>query len=138
MLQTGSNDCARLPGPKRTLYERVLNRKIRMLEAFRRELPDTIFIVISGVLMPGRRQYDNIIKRINRSVQGIASQSDHIYYVDAEEMTVDKNGKHRKDLFEEDGVHLTHWARVLWADEYIKPALEKVISDHPELAYLKR
>ena len=138
VLQTGSNDCARLPGPKRTLYERVLNRKIRMLETFRRELPDTIFIVISGILMPGRRQYDNIIKRINRSVQGIASQTDRIYYVEAEDMTVGENGKHRKDLFIEDGVHLTHEARILWAEKYIKPALDKVISDHPELAYLKR
>lgn len=137
VLQTGSNDCARLVGPKRTLYERVLNRKIRMLEEFHRELPDTIFIVISGVLMPGRRQYDGIIKRINRSVQGIASQTDYLYYVDAEDMTVNKLGKHRKDLFEDDGVHLTHEARIRWAEEYIKPALDKVISDHPELAYLK-
>ena len=137
VLQTASNDCARMIGPKRTLYERILNRKIRMLEAFRRELPDTVFIVISGVLMPGRRKYDGIIKRINRSMQGIASHTDNLYYVDAEGMTVDENGKHRKYLFENDGVHFTHEARVRWAEEYIKPALDKVISDHPELEYLK-
>ena len=123
--------------PKRKLYEKVLDRKIRMLQTFRRKLPDTIFIVISGVLMPGRRQYDGIIKRINRSVEGFASQTDGIYYVDAEGMTVKENGKHRKDLFIEDGVHLTHQARVMWAEEYIKPALDKVIKDHPELAYLR-
>ncbi|MBQ3931807.1 MAG: hypothetical protein II725_05985 [Firmicutes bacterium] len=137
VLQTASNDCARMIWPKRKLYEKVLDRKIRMLQTFRRKLPDTIFIVISGVLMPGRRQYDGIIKRINRSVEGFASQTDGIYYVDAEGMTVKENGKHRKDLFIEDGVHLTHQARVMWAEEYIKPALDKVIKDHPELAYLR-
>ena len=70
-------------------------------------------------------------------MEGFASQTDGIYYVDAEGMTVKENGKHRKDLFIEDGVHLTHQARVMWAEEYIKPALDKVIKDHPELAYLR-
>jgi len=138
VLQTGSNDCVRLAGPKRLLYERVLNRKIRMLETFHKELPDTRFIIISGILMPGRRQYDGIIKRINRSMEVFASQTDYITYVDAEDMTVKENGKHKKELFIEDGVHLTHEARVLWAEKYIKPALDKLISEHPELAYLKK
>ena len=137
VLQTASNDCARMMCRKSRLFERVLSRKIRMLETFRRELPDTYIVVISGVLMPGRRQYDGIIKRINQAVKGCASQMDHVYYVDAEDMTVKENGKHRREMFIEDGVHFTREARVRWADEYIKPVLDKVISEHPELAYLK-
>ena len=138
VLQTASNDCARMMCRRSRLFEKVLSRKLRMLETFRKALPDTYFVVISGVLMPGRRQYDGIIKRINQAVKGVASQSDHIYYVDAEDMTIDENGKHIKSMFIEDGVHFTHEARMRWADEYIKPMLDKVISDHPELQYLKK
>jgi lysophospholipase L1-like esterase len=138
VLQTGSNDCARMYSRRSRLFERVLSRKIRMLETFRQAMPDACIVVISGILMPGRRQYDGIIKRINQAVKGYASQADRVYYVDAEDMTIDGNGRHRKDMFIEDGVHLTHEARRLWADKYIKPALDKVINDHPELAYLKR
>ena len=138
VLQTASNDCARMYSRRSRLFERVLSRKIRMLETFHQVLPNAYIVVISGVLMPGRRQYDGIIKRINQAVKGYASQADYIYYVDAEDMTIDENGKHRKDLFVEDGVHLTHEARMLWADKYIKPMLEKVISEHPELEHLNK
>ncbi len=138
VLQTASNDCARMMCRESRLFEKVLSRKLRMLETFRKALPDTYFIVISGVLMPGRRQYDGIIKRINRAVKGYASETDRILYLDAEDMTVKENGKHRKELFVEDGVHLTHEARVLWAEKYIKPALDRLISAHPELEYLRK
>ena len=137
VLQTASNDCARMMCRESGLFEKVLSRKLRMLETFCKALPNTYFVVISGVLMPGRRQYDGIIKRINQAVKGCASQTDQIYYVDAEDMTINEKGKHRKDLFIADGVHFTHEARMQWADGYIKPVLDKVICDHPELAYLK-
>ena len=42
-----------------------------------------------------------------------------------------------KDMFICDGIHLTHRSRIKWADEYIKPVLEKVLEDRSELAYLK-
>ena len=138
VLQTGSNDCARMYSRRSRLVDRVLSRKIRMLETFHQAMPDARIVVISGILMPGRRQYDGIIKRINQAVKGYASQTDYIYYVDAEDMTIKENGRHRKEMFIEDGVHLTHEARVLWADRYIKPTLDKVINEHPEMAYLKR
>ena len=138
VLQTASNDCARMMCRESRLFEKVLSRKIRMLETFRKALPNTYFVVVSGVLMPGRRQYDGIIRRINQAVKGYASQTDNIYYVDAEAMTINEKGRHRKEMFIEDGVHFTHEAHIQWADEYIKPVLDKVISDHPELEYLKR
>lgn len=62
---------------------------------------------------------------------------DYMYYVDAEDMTVDENGEHIEDMFISDGIHLTHESRIRWAEEYIKPVLDKVLEDRPELAYLK-
>lgn len=50
-------------------------------------------------------------------------------FVDSEEMTY-KNGEYRSDLFIKDGIHLNHEGQLLWRDEYIKPALDRVIEEN--------
>ena len=41
-----------------------------------------------------------------------------------------KNGEYRSDLFIKDGIHLNHEGQLLWRDEYIKPALDRVIEEN--------
>jgi lysophospholipase L1-like esterase len=138
VFQTGSNDCAKLKGTDDEIYNQVIERKLKIFETFHEKLPDAQFIVISGILMPGRSQYDEIIKRVNQTLRGHAEKTDYLYFVDAEEMTLDENGNHITEMFISDGIHLTHESRIRWANEYIKPVLEQVLADHPELKYLKQ
>ena len=137
VFQTGSNDCAKLKGTDDEIFEQVINRKIRMFETFHEKLPAAQFVVISGILMPGRSQYDTIIRRVNQQLRELASQTDYLYFVDAEDMTLDAEGNHRTEKFISDGIHLTHESRIRWAEDYIKPILEQVLTDHPELTGLK-
>lgn len=133
VFQTGSNDYAKLSGTEDEIFEQVISTKIKMLETFHSKLPDAYFIVVSGILMPGRSQYDSIVKMVNSYMKDYCAKTDYIYYVDAQDMTVDENGNHITDMFIDDGIHLTHESRIKWANEYIKPILEQVASEHTEL-----
>ena len=138
VFQTGSNDCAQLKGTDDEIFNQVIERKLRMFETFHEKLPDASFVVISGILMPGRSQYDAIIRRVNQFLREYAEKTDYLYFVDAEEMTLDESGNHIPEMFISDGIHLTHASRIRWANEYIKPVLEQVLCDRPELEYLRR
>ena len=138
VFQTGSNDCAKLKGTNDEIFEQVIARKVKMFETFHEALPNARFVVVSGILMPGRSQYDEIIRRVNQYLRDYAAENEYLYFVDAEEMTLDADGNHIPEMFISDGIHLTHESRIRWANEYIRPVLEKVLSEHPELEYLKR
>ena len=138
VFQTGSNDCAQLKGTDDEIYNQVIARKLKMFETFHEKLPDANFVVISGILMPGRSQYDEIIMRVNQFLREYAEKTDYLYFVDAEEMTLDSHGSPIPEMFISDGIHLTHESRIRWANKYIKPLLEQVLVDHPDLEYLKQ
>lgn len=137
VFQTGSNDYAKLSGDPDSVVEQVLERKASMFSLFHKALPDAKFVVISGILMPGRSQFDEIVKKVNAALQEYCEATDYMYFVDAEEMTVDANGNHLTEMFVKDGIHLTHEARIIWANDYIKPVLDQVTLDHPELSNVK-
>lgn len=137
VFQTGSNDYSKYSGSDDEIAEKVIENKKKMFTVFHEKLPDAAFVVVSGILMPGRSKYDGIVKKVNAFLSSYCGENGYMYYVDAEEMTVDESGAHIKDMFIADGIHLTHESRIRWADEYIKPALEKVIKDRAELAYIK-
>lgn len=138
VFQTGSNDCSQLKGTDDEIYNQIIERKLKMFETFHENLPDAKFVVISGILMPGRNEYDGIIKRVNQYLRELADQTDYLYFVDAEEMTLDEKGNPIPEMFISDGIHLTHKSRIRWAEDYIKPVLEQVLADYPELKHLKR
>ena len=138
VFQTGSNDCAQIKGTDDEIYNQVIERKLKMFETFHERMPDAKFVVISGILMSGRTEYEGIIKRVNQRLRELADQTDYLYFVDAEEMTLDEEGNPIPDMFISDGIHLTHDSRVRWANEYIKPVLETILANDPELTYLKQ
>ena len=138
VFQIASNDYVKFRGTDDQIYRQVIKRKIKMFETFHRKLPEAYFVVTNGILMPGRSKYAGIVRRVNRRMREFARKNDYLYFADGEGMTVDGKGRFLRKMFVSDGIHLTHEARMIWADEYIKPVLKQVIDDHPELEYLKK
>lgn len=55
-LQTGSNDYVLLPEGDDERAEKCLTYKAKMYDAFHRALPETKFVVMSGLLLPRRSE----------------------------------------------------------------------------------
>ena len=43
---------------------------------------------------------------------------------------LNEDGTHKTELFIKDGIHLTHEARIMWANDYIKPTLKTIIENN--------
>lgn len=129
VFQTGSNDYTKLEGTPDEVAKQVIEKKEIMFTTFHEKLPEVKFVVISGILMPGRSQYDDTVKAVNSFLRDYCEEVEYMFFVDAEEMTVNQDGNHIEEMFIKDGIHLTHEARLRWANEYIKPVLEKVCAE---------
>ena len=129
VFQTGSNDLANLPGTREEKLAACLSDKREMFALFHARLPDAQFIVMSGLLLPGRSQYTEMTQEINRQLREMCEASEYMTFVDAEDFTFDGTD-YAEELFISDGIHLTHEARLRWRDEYILPALERVIEEN--------
>lgn len=128
-FQTGSNDYVSLSGSEEDKINLCMEYKQQMFETFHAALPDAKFVVMSGLLLPGRSQYTSLTQKINDKLEQLCAEKDYLYFVDSEDMTF--NGtEYRNDLFIEDGIHLNHDGQLLWRDLYIKPELDKVIHDN--------
>ncbi len=126
-FQTGSNDYAQSTQP--TDAEKVreaMDYKKQMFAMFHEQMPDATFIVMAGILLPGRAQFLDMTKEINRQLREYCATQDYLRYVDSEEMTYNENTGFGEDLFVSDRIHLTPAARILWADRYILPELEEI------------
>ncbi len=129
VFQTGSNDLANLPGTREEKLAACLSDKREMFALFHARLPDAQFIVMSGLLLPGRSQYTEMTQEINRQLREMCEASEYMTFVDAEDLTFDGTD-YAAELFISDGIHLTHEARLRWRDEYILPALERIIGEN--------
>lgn len=127
VFQTGSNDYVHVDGSDEEKIAFCMKRKKEMFETFHKRLPKAKFLVLAGILLPGRSQYLELTKEINRQLRELCESNDYMTYVDAEDMTY-QNGSFDKSLFQEDKIHLTPEARVRWAEEYIIPALETAVA----------
>lgn len=97
-----------------------------MFETFHRELPQAKFVVMSGLLLPGRSQYTALTKKVNAELKAFCDEYDYVTFVDAEAMTYDGE-RFTSELFVKDGIHLNHMGQLKWKDEYIKPIIENLI-----------
>ena len=100
-----------------------------MFETFHEKLPEAKFVVMSGLLLPGRSQYTALTQKINDALEELCAEYDYMTFVDAEEMTFDGSA-YRSELFIKDGIHLNHEGQLLWRDGYIKPAIEALINEY--------
>lgn len=128
-FQTGSNDYGQMEGTDQEKIEKCMAYKKQMFEAFHQQMPEAKFVIMSGLLLPGSRQYLDMTLEINRQLEQLAAEKEYLYFVDANAMTYD-GADFNTSLFEEDGVHLNREGQKRWSQEYIKPALERVIEEN--------
>ncbi len=127
-FQTGSNDYVNLSGTDEEKIAKCMSYKREMFSAFHAALPDAQFVVMSGLLLPGRAQYTVLTQEINRRLAALCDESDYMTFVNAETMTFDGTN-YRTGLFIEDQIHLNHDGQLLWCNEYIKPILQRLWED---------
>lgn len=123
-LQTGSNDYPGETGSPEEVAERILSTKLAMYEEFHENLPKAHIYVMAGILMPGRSEYTEIVKLVNQELRELSEGTDYLTFIDSESLTY-QGGQYVEEYFIKDGIHLTHEARLIWAKEYIIPALNQ-------------
>ena len=136
-FQTDSNDYVVEKGTEEEKITNCMEFKKEMYRTFHEKLPETKFVVMSGLLLPGRSQYTSLTIKINEVIATYAKECDYITFVDANKMTFN-GSEYRKDLFVDDGIHLNHAGQLKWRDDYIKPAIETLLQDYPELETVRR
>ena len=127
-FQTGSNDYVLLKGSDEEKISVCMDYKKEMFDAFHENLPEAKFVVMSGLLLPGRSQYTSLTKEVNRQLKMLCEEYDYMYFVDAQDMTYDGDN-YRDDLFRKDKIHLNHEGQLLWRDGYILPVLKELVKE---------
>lgn len=125
-FQTGSNDYVSLQGTEEDKVSGCMAYKKQMFETFHEKLPEARFVVMSGLLLPGRAQYAGLTQKINRELAALCAEKDYMTFLDATCLTYDV-GSYHTVLFQEDGIHLNHEGQILWMDDFIQPEIERLI-----------
>lgn len=128
-FQTGSNDYVQLIGTDEEKITKCMTYKKQMFAAFHSQLPKAKFVIMSGLLLPGRAEYLDMTLEINDQLRKLAEETDYLYYVDANDLTYD-GANFDESLFVKDMIHLNHEGQMRWYEGYIKPAIEQVIRDN--------
>lgn len=128
-FQTGSNDYVGLSGSDEEKVEACMEYKEYMFTIFHERLPQAKFVVMGGLLLPGRNQYSGLTKMINDSLEKLCAKYDYMMFVNAEEMTFDGE-TYAEELFISDGIHLNREGQLLWCENYIRPAIENLIEQY--------
>ncbi len=136
-FQTGSNDYVEMKGNDEDKISACMEYKKQMFSIFHEKMPNAKFVVMSGLLLPGRSAYTELTIKVNAALKAYCETQDFMTFVDASEMTFN-GAEYRTDLFIQDGIHLNHTGQLKWRDEYIKPAIETLITAYPELASIKK
>lgn len=129
VFQTGSNDYVQEQGTDAEKVAACMARKAEMFDAFHEQLPDAQFVVMSGLLLPGRSEYLNLTQQINEQLARLCQEREYMTFVDASEMTY-SDGVFQENLFVDDGIHLNGDGQKLWANQYIIPALNRVCEEN--------
>lgn len=126
VFQTGSNDYVALTGTDGEKVAACMAYKRQMFDAFHKALPEAKFVIMSGLLLPGRSRYTALTQAINRELEALCAEKEYLYFVDASDMTYDGTS-FAQELFVADGIHLNHDGQLRWRDGYILPQLQQLI-----------
>ena len=126
-FQTGSNDYVQLEGTDEEKLRYCMEKKRNMFETFHQRLPKAKFVVMSGLLLPGREEYRGLTEEINFQLSLLCAEKDYMTFVDASDMTYSDEG-FRTELFVDDLIHLNREGQLLWAEDYILPVLRAMES----------
>lgn len=127
VFQTGSNDYVAARGSDEEKIAFCMKRKEKMFQLFHERMPDAQFIIMSGLLLYGRKEYLELTREINRRLEAFCGQRDYMTFVNADALTL-TDGQPDAGRFVDDGIHLTPAAQIIWADEYIILAIDKVVN----------
>jgi hypothetical protein len=105
-----------------------MDRKLTMFHAFHERLPEAHFVVMSGLLLPGRSQFLDLTLEVNRRLSELCAATPWMTFVDAGDMTY-SYGEYKENLFVKDRIHLNRDGQRLWAENYIRPALTALWQD---------
>ena len=130
-FQTGSNDYVESEAETDELkIKEAMDFKKEMFAKFHENLPDATFVIMSGILLPGRPEYVDMTLEINDQLKELCDETDYLEFVDAEALTYNREAHEFVDdvesLFIEDQIHLTEEARITWAENWILPKLEEL------------
>ena len=128
-FQTGSNDYISLSGTDEEKVAACMEYKEYMFTTFHERLPEAKFVIMGGLLLPGRSQYTALTQSINDALEALCAKYDYMTFVNAEEMTFDGE-IYAEELFVDDGIHLNRRGQLLWCEKYIKPAIENAIEKY--------
>ena len=107
-IQTGSNDNA-----IGLTLDQIMENKRKLYAEYRKNLPETCFIVMSGLPLPGREQYLESILGLNRYLKEYIATLDGFEFIDATEVMM-TDGKTRPEFFIKDGIHLNAEGHAAW------------------------
>ena len=127
VIQSGSNDYAGLKGKPARQAAASLELKKRMYGYFLKALPDTRFVLLSPLLMPGAPYFTETSLLVSEGMAKICEELPRLSFVDVSELTF-VNGEYRTDLFVSDGIHLNRDGQ-LALREIIKEVLHGVFED---------
>jgi len=122
VFQSGSNDFV-----LGMTAEDILANKDKMYTMFRKELPDTTFVVLSMLPLPERTEYWEDSIKVNEYLREYCDTHANMLFVDATDIMLSADGKPRPDLFKNDGIHLNREGQILWG-ALIKQALVSVVN----------
>lgn len=119
-FQTGSNDYAH-----GSTVEEVKKNKDKMYTRFREKLPNTTFVVMSGLPLPGRPQYWEQIQEVNTYLEEYCNTHENMYFASADDILMTKDKEFRPELFRKDQIHLNEEGQKVWSGLVLE-YLEKV------------
>ncbi|MDR1387894.1 MAG: GDSL-type esterase/lipase family protein [Propionibacteriaceae bacterium] len=114
-IQTGSNEYV-----LGLSVEQVERNKIDMYQQFRDRLPDTTFVVMSGLPLPGRAEHWDQIQEVNAFLAEYCADHERMVFIDATAWLTTPEGDFRPELFRFDGVHLNAAGQKIWAQPMLR------------------
>ncbi|MBO4861740.1 MAG: hypothetical protein J5535_02440 [Firmicutes bacterium] len=105
VIQSGSNDYAGLKGKPARQAAANLELKIRMYGYFLEHLPDTRFVLLSPLLMPGAPYFTETSLLVAEGMEKLCEELPRLTFAGVSDLTFDGTA-YRTDLFKSDGIHL--------------------------------
>jgi outer membrane protein assembly factor BamB/lysophospholipase L1-like esterase len=111
--------------------ERVCADYQKLATTIRQALPDTTIVYIS--IKPSLRRWGLIdkMREANRRIRDVAAADEKLVFVDVDGPMMDADGRPRKELFVDDGLHLNAEGYRLWSD-LVRPHLTSATRDWPQ------
>lgn len=119
VLYEGDNDIASGKTP-----EQVFEDTKAIFERVHAKLPDTEILYIAIKPSLARWELVGKMREANAMIQTLAEQDHRITFVDVDTPMLGKDGKPRKDLFVDDGLHLNDEGYAIW-NRIVEPLLAK-------------